>query len=217
MAQVCDRCKKSMGFLDKWKCKDGVVCYDCIKDLDKSIRNNLKLYTVEQIKYMIDNPDISSDKAYQPQQYKCSNSVVIFNPIDRSLSITTAGFFRSEAIPYSSIMGYDYREDDQSKGRYGKMIGAAALGGLVFGGAGAIIGALTQKRGEVRYITRAEIAVSYKKEGHIETAHIWVLDSKFNDKIKSTSYQYKALLDEANKIMLMLDEIITSGDENQES
>ena len=208
MAHYCARCKQKIGWITKWKCKDGMICTDCRALLTKAVQNNLDRYTISQINYLIDNPEATMSGEQEPQQYKCSNSTITFDPINKSLSSVTAGFFKSKEIPYSAIMGYEYKEDGKTKGTFGNIIGAAVVGGVLFGGAGAIVGALTQKRGERRIIENAEIDVIYKENGHLANFIIHILDSRFNQPTDTRSSSYVVLLEEAKKIMIILDEII---------
>lgn len=216
MANYCTRCGQKVGWLTKWKCKDGIICTECRELLTKAVQKNLERYTVSQLNYLIDNPELTIRGEQEPQQYKCSNSIVTFDPINKCISTTTAGFFNSKEILYSSIMGYEYKEDGKTKGTYGNIIGAAIVGGVLFGGAGAIVGALTQKRGEQHIVENAEIDISYKENGHISIFKIHTFDSRFSgpENIKNSSYL--ALLEESKKIMLMLDGIIRDNQKDIE-
>lgn len=209
MQETCIRCNKKLGFLDKWKCKDGVFCYDCIKNLHKTIRNDLKMYSVNQITSMIEHPEQYSGQDGVPQKFKFANRTVTFDSVNQKFFVETAGFFRSKLIPYSSIVSYEYKEDGKTKGTYGKIVGAAALGGILFGGAGAIVGAQTQGKGEKYLVKRIEIEIHYNQNGQPEIFHMTVLDPVLHtEAVESGSFEYKQLIENAQKAMWILDEII---------
>lgn len=209
MQGSCIRCKKEIGFLEKWKCKDGVFCYDCIKDLPKKIRYNLQMYSVDQITNMIEHPEQYSEKELIPKVIKFINSKVIFDPVNQAFYMETAGFFHSKMIPYSSVLSYEYKEDGKTKGTYGKILGAAALGGIFFGGAGAIVGALTQKKGEKHHVKSMEIEIKYQQEEQQEVFRMKVLNPLLSPgPVYSDDGLYKALLEDAEEVMKILDKII---------
>lgn len=209
-AQVrCVRCKAPLGFLDKSKCRDGVFCYDCIKGLHKKIRYNLELYSVEQITDMIESPEKYSEKDLVPQKFHFANRIVTFDPVNQEFFTETAGFFRSESVSYSSILSYEYKEDGKTKGTYGKMLGMAAVGGILFGGAGAIVGAMMKGKGEKHLVKRIEIVVNYQGEKEPEVFRMKVLDPVLHtDAVRSDSSEYRHLLESAQAVMQVLDRII---------
>ena len=209
MQGSCIRCKKEIGFLEKWKCKDGIFCYDCIKNLPKKIRYNLNMYSVDQITNMIEHPEQYSEEKLIPKKIKFINSMVIFDPVNQEFFMESAGFFHSKTVPYSSVLSYEYKEDGKTKGAYGKMLGAAALGGIFFGGAGAIVGALTQKRGEKYRVKSMEIEIKYQQAEQQEVFHMKVLNPLLcTVPIYSDDAWYEDLLKAAEDVMKILDKII---------
>src|SRR5699024_9493350 len=83
-------------------------------------------------------------------------------------------------------------------------IGKAAVGGILFGGAGAVIGALTNTNPS-RKVKSMEIQLTLKNGKTIEYFPISIYKG---DPIKVTSSYYKDKLNVGNKIMILLDEII---------
>lgn len=208
----CVRCKAPLGFLDKWKCKNGVFCYDCVKGLHKKVRGNLGMYSVEQIMDMIECPEKYSEDTMVPQKFSFADRIVIFDPINQVFFTEAVGFFKSETVPYSSVLNYEYKEDGKTKGTYGKMLGMAALGGVLFGGAGAIVGAMTQGKGEKHLVKRMEIVINYQKDNKTEVFRMKVLDPILHtDPVKSNSWEYKNLLENAQAVMKVLDKIIQNN------
>ena len=212
MQDSCIRCKKKIGFLEKCKCKDGVFCCDCIKNLHKKIRYDLNMYSVDQIMNMIEHPEQYSEEELIPKKIKFISSMVIFDPVNQAFFMESAGFFRSKIIPYSSVLSYEYKEDGRTRGTYGKMLGAAALGGIFFGGAGAILGALTQKKGEKYRVKSMEIEVKYQQADQQEIFHLKVLNPLlYSGPIYSTDGLYEDLLNKAREVMEILDKIIQNN------
>lgn len=88
-------------------------------------------------------------------------------------------------------------------------MGAAALGGILFGGAGAIVGALTQGKGEKYLVKRIEIEIHYNQNSQPEIFHMTVLDPVLHtEAVVSGSFEYKQLIENAQKAMRILDDII---------
>lgn len=209
MASICAICGKRAGFFSKYKIKGKVVvCYDCVEPIikHKSMMMHLDYYSVDQIKFMLDHPEELASGLYCPAQFKFSNSEVIFDPLCKTVNTVTAGVAKSQPINYADIQRYEYQENGKTKGTYGKMIATAALGGIIFGGAGAIVGAMVQGRGTKEIIKSVSVVVVYKVGNNFETFEIRVFDKRFNDPIKKSSGTYNALLNEAQKLMAALDE-----------
>ena len=209
MAGVCAICGKSVGFFSKWKIKGKVVvCYDCVEPIikHKSMMMHLDYYSVDQIKFMLNHPEELASGLYCPAKYKFSNSEVIFDPVCKTMNTVTAGIAKSQPINYADIQRYEYQENGKAKGTYGKMIATAALGGIIFGGAGAIIGAMAQGRGTKEIIKSVSVVVVYKVGNNFENFEIKVFDKRFNDPIKKSSSTYNALLNESKKLMAALDD-----------
>lgn len=114
-------------------------------------------------------------------------------------------FFKSVDISYDYIVRYNYLEDEKKYG-IGSTIGKAAVGGILFGGAGAVIGALTNTNPS-RKVKSMEIQLTLKNGKTIEYFPISIYKG---DPIKVTSSYYKDKLNVGNKIMSLLDEIINS-------
>lgn len=208
MASNCALCGKKAGFFSKWKIKDKViVCYDCAAPIikHKSMMMHMDYYSLEQIRFMLDNPSKLEAGEYCPASYKFSNSEIIFDPVGKTINAVTAGVAKSKPISYTNIQKYEYQENGKTKGTYGKMVATAALGGMVFGGAGAIIGAMIQGKGTKELVKSASVVVVHKVGNGFENFEIRVFDNRFNDPIKKSSSEYSSLLNEAQKLMAALD------------
>ena len=195
----CAICGKEVGFFSKWAVKDGVVCYDCVKGLDKTIFQNIKLFTVDQIKGALSN-EIELEK---PIIFKCSNSKIIFDRTNKILKKITAGIISSNDLKFDEIIGYNYIEDEKIFS-VGHFAGLTAAGGLLFGGVGAVIGAVLGSN-QKRKVKKMEIELYYLINNVQDVFPIRIYDNRFNDPGSTTSSIYKDYLQVARQIMITLD------------
>lgn len=142
--KICTICKKEIGFLEKTKILDGYVCYDCI---DKSgLRKCMGLanlsFTSEQIRRTI----AGELKPEKPIKYSIGNNLIYINRPANTWMTKIGQFIPGHKM--DDIISYEYIENDK-KYSIAKTVGTAAVGGLLFGGVGALVGGLignNQKR-----------------------------------------------------------------------
>jgi hypothetical protein len=64
LATFCTKCNKKLNIFNSYKCKDQHFCYDCISKLDKTIIENLSLFTADQVNDII---LLANDKIEVPE------------------------------------------------------------------------------------------------------------------------------------------------------
>ena len=132
----CDICRTEVGMLSQRKLKDGMACRDCMEKVGKEFTEPwAESFTVEQISKAI----AGKITLLPPRIFQCANGVLIIDSSNRVMYMSMLLGRKSEEIPIDSILGYSYIEDDKKYG-VGRVLGAAAVGGILFGGAGAVIG-----------------------------------------------------------------------------
>lgn len=102
--------------------------------------------------------------------------------------------------PFSSLVSYDLLEDDSLVTSGG--VGQALIGGAVFGGAGAIAGAITGKRTQKKKIESLYIKVTLN-----DFNTPCILIPLITKSIKTSSKEYQIAFEEAHKILSVLDVI----------
>lgn len=201
--KVCNICGEKIRSILKVKLKDGMVCNTCLGKLKAKqgkiadeIYVNCKNYFLDQVVRGLNGEEITKSIEFSLQSYW-----IVFN--DDKKILMRNGVFKSVDISYDYIVGYNYLEDEKKYG-IGSTIGKAAVGGILFGGAGAVIGALTNTN-QSRKVRSMEIQLTLKNGKTIEYFPISIYKG---DPIKVTSSYYKDKLNVGNKIMILLDEII---------
>ena len=103
-------------------------------------------------------------------------------------------------FPFSALVSYDLLEDDSLVTSGG--VGQALIGGAVFGGAGAIAGAITGKKTQKKKIESLYIKVTLN-DFNIPC----ILIPLITKPTKTSSKEYQTIFEEAHKILSVLDVI----------
>ena len=139
MSKSCDICNKELGFGSK-KCelKDGLVCAECVKKAGLVSRKNLKGLTIEALKKGIEK----NNKMLARQQiFKPTSEVGTYLKVDDNNKM----FMTNDLLfNYDNLVSYELIEDGSSLTKSG--LGQAVVGGVLFGGAGAVVGAITGQK-----------------------------------------------------------------------
>ena len=232
----CVVCNDKVGVFD-YKLKDGyricVFCthraenayYDLIGyelDLDHSsvdafYKNRRKIDSAEAIQICKEPKLLSKympeEMKYNRHLYKIANAV-----FDDDNGVLTFGnnfdlfldLFRDSqprACSYSSIIKYEYYENEDSVVKGGSGLGRAAIGGVLFGGAGAVVGAVTKKNSSSAKVSDMYILVTFKSSDspEIYTQKINITES--GDLINRGSGKYRKYLGIAETVIAKLDDI----------
>lgn len=136
MSKSCDICNKELGFGSK-KCelKDGLVCAECVKKAGLVARKNLKGLTIEALKKGIEQ---NNEMLARQQIFKPTSEVGTYLKVDdNNKMFMTSGLL----FNYDNLVSYELIEDGSTLTKSG--LGRAVVGGALFGGAGAVVGAIT--------------------------------------------------------------------------
>lgn len=221
---VCNQ-KIKMLATDTYVAKDGSICPDCVEKIQSEmcpsfkipysvLQGSLRSRKVEELKTVIDEIN-----AVILPEANCAfghdDVVARFDDDKKLLSISKksgnsyAGYQVSDfsVIPYDDILSYELLEDGGSLVQGG--IGRAVAGGLLFGGAGAIIGAATANKSNV--CSSLEIKLTLKDNA--ELTHF--LSFVNGAPLRKDEITYKQLIKEAQNICAKLENIFEERPDNQ--
>lgn len=197
--KYCGICGDELFLLTGYKIFDGYICFSCAEKSGLNIKASSKGYTVDHIKRTISHEiPVENHTTYASGTSKDDFELTI-NPV--------SGTWYDMDILHSvhkleNIVGYSYYEDDARYG-VGRTLGHAAVGGLLFGGSGALVGAIignNQKR-------------KIKKAGFIITENINGKDHDVNvllrRNVKEGSSDYSRLMKAVKRISEEFDKVLS--------
>lgn len=198
--QNCDICGKPIGFLSKYKLKDGLGCYDCLKGFDKNVMTFSDYYTKEQVK-----KGLSGElELVPPIKIQCNPiGMLIIDRVNRLVFMEALFTKLTDVVPFESVRGYIYSEDEKSYG-VGHVIGTAAVGGMLFGGAGAVVGSVIGANPK-RLVKTVTVQITYEIDGVCKLFDVNLYKGK---PVKVSDIEYKTALEKANTLMAQLDLLI---------
>ena len=197
----CDICGNKIGFLSKNKLKNGIICFECIKDYDKNIRVFSDLFTVEQIKQSKNG----KLELLPPIKFQCNPvGILIVDRMTKVIYMEALFVKMTDVVPFESVKGYSYVEDEKSYG-VGHVIGKVAVGKLLFGNVGAIIGSVVGLNPK-RLVKKIVVEIYYEVNGVAKTFDVNIYKGK---PVKITSLEYSTGLSNAKLLMAQLDLLIS--------
>lgn len=188
MAKICINCGKSMGvFTGKINLNDGnSICTECatkagINTWSGTAIVEAQRISSENILRMIcgEKPLTQEDKLLVPQRLANEKRIKSFVPTSEignliKFSDTSQEFIigsgdTADIFEYRNIVDYELLQNGTSVSK--GSVGSAIVGGLLFGAAGAVVGAAGSKRTEVGVCTNLSIKITlrdtYKKVCYI--------------------------------------------------
>lgn len=196
----CDICGNEVGFLSKCILKDGIGCSDCLRKLEKEFFFNSESFSLEQIK----NALAGEIQLKEPLKFQCSTGYLVLDTNNKVLYMQLPFMQTTEEISINSIIGYSYIEDEKQYG-VGRILGGAAVGGVLFGGVGAVVGSVMGANPK-RLIKNMAVEITYEKN---DEAKIFVVNIYKGKPLKVSSLEYKGNLENAKKLMRQLDLLIS--------
>lgn len=134
--EKCCACGKQLEYKSfKTKLSNGYVCYDCLRAVGLSLTDKLDFLNKENAARYINHAKSLKDKFSITQNYDDNFSV------DENNKIIMAN---GQYLDYSQIVDYELFENDESVYKGG--MSGAVIGGILAGGAGALIGAAAKSR-----------------------------------------------------------------------
>lgn len=183
MGNKCVICKSDATIMNRRKvANDEIVCQNCVQragTLTFKQMLRLKNVTSEEIK-----KSIAESSGEEVLRFKPDKKIGIIEFDYKSKKILIPGSFNKHSIiNFSDIRSFELIEDGDSVTKGG--IGRSLVGGALFGGAGAVVGAITaNKKKEYCDSLRVEITTNDKS---IPSFHIPYISKR--TKVKSGEYE----------------------------
>lgn len=197
--KTCGVCRGELTFFGTHELMDAKICSSCLSLAKLTLREmtGLKNTRLADVKNRISG-DVENFKST-----KEIGDVAKFNDEDKKLLLMPG-----QIIDYKDIKSYELLEDGDTIASGG--LGRAALGGMIFGGAGAVVGAVTgNRRGNCRSL---QIKITVDNQDHSAT-YITFIDKK----IKKNSAAYKSAVNDAQECLSTLELICGQQESAPES
>lgn len=143
----------------KKKFKDGGVCKSCL-----TFSRLYKPKTALEVREAVNCVARSNQLGTIFQATRRIDDEILFDDQHKILYIKQRDYY----FPYSNIMGYHILERTETTTKKGG-VGRAIVGGALFGGAGAVVGAATRKKQTVSHTIRTGIKVIMNDPIYSET------------------------------------------------
>lgn len=198
--ETCSCCGGDTGF-NKYKCKGGYICPECLK---KSKKLNIQFIPFTMTGESLKNKfkEIEENLKDFNETSSICNSFSI-DDINKKVCIKSSNGIK--IIKFNNLLSVELLEDENIKISSGGL-GRAVAGGVLFGGAGAIVGGVTGRKKTKSIVKSLKVKITIKDK--INPVLYIVLS---NSELKTSSLLYKGLLETAQKIIGALECII---DEN---
>lgn len=215
----CINCGRPIGFTTgRIKCRDGFLCTECfngtglsaMKPQDISVAGNM---TIEEIKAAGQNRQLALQRVQQFIPTYVPASFAQFNDDSKEMLLSKKQHIAYKPkhftlFRYDQIVDFEIIEDGNSIASGG--LGRAAVGGILFGGAGAIAGGVTGRKKSKQTCDRLEIKITVKD--YIEPVFYITL---LNAEMKKKSLTYKTCIKTAEAIVSKLQLIANEQAEQQ--
>ncbi|MFA9375779.1 MAG: SHOCT domain-containing protein [Lachnotalea sp.] len=208
--EKCITCGGKLNALTKAKCASGSICSSCLSICSPNYMSNIQNKSLEDIKqhmdYMKDNQSLYSN-------FKATDTVgklLFVDKINRLFYVSDSTLKLYNKIPvvysFDNILDYEVSLDGETITKGGASLGRAVVGGVLFGGVGAIIGGSTGKRKQKEVIKKMYIKISLN-----HTYDTYAQLNLITTDTKKGSLLYNLMTESANKIIAIFDSITASS------
>lgn len=206
MARICCICGKKLGLRVIMIKNHEYACFDCVKAAGHNPMTwlgNLKT-SKDEMKQSIESGGISQTFS-MPQTINVTHSVENVFKVDEENQLWYAqdmfGLHKTPIHKFEDILDFELLEDGNIITKGG--LGSALVGGLTFGGVGAVVGATTGKKTSSSNCTSMRIKITLNSLS-CPVEYIDLISMKVSKK----SAAYKNAFDQAQQILSMLQIII---------
>lgn len=199
MAKFCVLCGEKAGLLSGTKIKDGVVCMGCLNRSgipSNSLTKSMQDFN-NRFQYLEDNKNLFNS-------FNATINIPSHLEVDEKNRLFKIGKCK-ECFYFSDLINFELVEDGETIVKGG--LGRAVVGGILFGGVGAIVGGATGGKKSKTLVNSMYIRISLNNNW-VNSAQITLINSE----TKKGSFLYNISKDSANKIISAL-ELISSVQE----
>lgn len=183
---------------------DGYVCKDCISKCGVCLFTlSWKNIYLKQVKDAIYDNKINQERGRVFHETKIVEKELFVDERNRLWRLKSYGKLY---FLFDDILSYECKKNETSVWKVG--VGSALVGGLLFGGVGAILGGLSGSR-QKEEINEFTIVINTKNNSFPKVS----INLLPTGKVKSDSVLFKSYCEKAQKIMLELD--LMSGEKNK--
>ena len=159
----CSTCGKEVGMFERYQIADKEwICSACFKECGFKITTKTEKMTVAGINKILDDKRAYADELAAFTVTKAVTPFIEFDDNQKKWLVPD-GFAGKKKHPkihnYSDIVSYELLEDGESIIKSGGL-GRAAVGGLLLGGAGAIVGGVTGGRRSSSVCTSLRVKIT---------------------------------------------------------
>lgn len=211
--KICAICGEDAGFDRRVIANKEIICPNCLKKSELTPRQlfRMKRLTVEEVKQGIkDRVNRMNHNGEEILNFKATRKIgLIMQFDDTNKKILIPGEFGVfHLLNYKDIISFELLEDNEIVSSGG--VGRALVGGVLFGGAGAVVGAVTNKKTK-QYCTNLKIKLSIN---NVEKPALYI--SFINKKTKVGSSTYVAAYNEAQECISTLQIICDNNSKGEE-
>lgn len=191
------------------KLSDGEICKECISKCNLFIKPlSWKQVASQKVRDAISQQKINSELLKQFSSTKTFGTHLTIDETNHLWKLDHSNII----FRYNEIISYELLEDGETITKGG--LGSAIVGGVLFGGAGAIVGGTVGKKRTKQEITEYKIKIVTKNAFYPNL----YIDFLITGKIKSGSFSYKLYHDNAQSILSALSVMVnTVSEQNTDS
>ena len=195
---VCSICKINN---DCKELADGFICKDCIENLKPFINNNIfinwKDFSLQKINQALEMSKINDERL---QIFQKSQDYGKYLEIDSNNQLWKTSSRKNVVFSYSDILDFELLENGKTVTKGG--LGSAVVGGVLFGGVGAVVGSVAGKKTK-QEITEYRIKITTNNP-FFPSLYIDLLAS---GKVKEGSISHNLNVHTAQEILSLLTQI----------
>lgn len=202
---ICGTCGEKTG-LNRYKTAEGWICPKCFKECGYTMSTPIKKKTQIEI-----NNDLNALKTKKVEfsEFKATKVVgttLEFNDDDKLWLVKPQGVFSKKKVPkirkYSDILDFELLEDGETLTTKNG-VGRAIVGGVLFGGVGAIVGGVTGKNKNKNICNSLKLKITLND---LEEPAIYV--DYVTSPTKKDGFVYKTIAESAQNAVSILSIIL---------
>ena len=171
-------------------------------------------YRTEKTEKVLQNMTEVEEEMYQKEHTrKCAG--VSFNDVTKEISFGKLDYLKDLFLdadtsptkyPYSSLVKYEYKEGENTITQGGSGLGRAIVGGMLFGGAGDVVGAATRKRTQKSVVSDMSVFITFDLSGKRYLKKVKINEFMDNE-LKYGSIDYVQYMKQVEQLIGILDDI----------